>query len=288
MTKLVTIVKDKKQIKELINYSDAFIIGIKDLSVNMPCYFEIEELKEINEYLKENNKELFVSLNKNFHTIELDKLKEVLFLIENLDVKGILYYDVCLVNLKQELNLKTDLVWNQEHSTTNYATANFWYEHGVKYMNVSHEITLKEIEEINENTEIELMVNILGYIPMFTSERKLISNYKEKFNLNPNTNKYYLHKENNIYNLVEDKNVTTMYSSGILNAYNEYLILKDKINYFILNSFEIDNDIFKEIIKGIKEENITEESIDKLLLNTTKSFLHTETIYRVKEYGKNK
>ena len=43
MSKLVTIIKDEKQIEDLLEYSDAFIIGVKDLSVNMPIYFEMDK-----------------------------------------------------------------------------------------------------------------------------------------------------------------------------------------------------------------------------------------------------
>lgn len=285
MTKLVVMPSSLKQINDLLKTSDAFIIGLKDMSVNMPCYFELEEIKQINDLLIKNNKELFISLNKNMHTSDLAYLKEILIELDNLNIKGILYYDISIVNIKQELNLKTDLVWSQEHSTTNYETINYWYQNGVKYTNISTEITINEIIEISKKTKASLMVNILGYMPMFVSKRKLVSNYLKAFKIEDKSSINFLKKEGKTYTLIEDNNSTVLYSNAILNGYNEYLELKNNnIEYAILNSFNIDEDVFNNIVYKIKEDNITEEEIDKILKNTTKGFLYTETVYKVKNY----
>ena len=114
------------QIKETINYVDAYLLGVKDMSVNLPNYYTLDELKEINKYLKKNNKELFVSVNKNIHNHELDELKAILMKLNELDIKALFYYDLAIPNLKYKLNLKYDLVWAQEHLTNNYYTSNYW------------------------------------------------------------------------------------------------------------------------------------------------------------------
>ena len=44
--------------------------------------------------------------------------------IEKLKIKGIIFYDIAIINLKQKHNLQTSLVWAQEHLTTNYQTIN--------------------------------------------------------------------------------------------------------------------------------------------------------------------
>ena len=114
--------------KEMINNisSDAILLGIKDLSVNMPFYITLDELKKI-----KTKKEIFISLNKNFNNSELEVLKKTLLELNDLDIKGVFFYDISIVNLKEKLNLKYDLVWNQEHMTTNYLTVNYWLNKGV-------------------------------------------------------------------------------------------------------------------------------------------------------------
>ena len=50
MTKLMIIPKNK-EFDELINDSDAFLLGIENMSINMPIYFNIDEIGLISEKL---------------------------------------------------------------------------------------------------------------------------------------------------------------------------------------------------------------------------------------------
>lgn len=283
MTKRLVISSSKEQIKEFINYVDGFIIGLKDMSVNLPTYFNLFEIKEISEMLE--GKELFVSLNKNMHNSDLEYLKEVLKEFESYNIKGILYYDVALINLKRELNLNTPLVFSEEHAVTNYATINYWNYMGAEYAYLASEITLDEILEIKENANSKLMVQVFGYLPIFVSERKLINNYLTYFNIEDKSSKYYMKKEGKKYRILEDKNTTQVYTDYILNGIDEIKKLEENnIDYIVYNSFDIDDEVFDYIIK--RKENISSEDVDKLINNTDKGFLYKETIYRVKNYEK--
>lgn len=280
MRKLM-IIPSNLEIDETLKYADAYLFGLQNMSVNMPFEITLEELKKINLKLKKNDKDLFIALNKNFYTSELDSLKVILKEIDKLDIKGIFYADTCFINLKKDLNLKTDLVWSQEHLTTNYETMNFWNSYGVKYTYVSSDITLKEIEEIKEKSKCKLIVPIFGYIPIFTSKRHAVKNYLDNFNLKNNSKTNYIEKENKLYPIVDNKEGTVVYSSHILNGYDEYKKLEN-IDYFTLNSFNIESDKFINILKMYKEKNVKEEKIDKLFQNIDKGFLYKETIYKVK------
>lgn len=283
MSKIIVMPSSKEEILDLIDSVDGFIIGLKDMSINMPTYFNLFEIKEINDILKEKNKELFVSLNRNMHNNDLDYLKEVLTEFENIKIDGIFYYDVSLINIKQEMNLRLNLVFSEEHSVTNYATINYWNMMGAEYAYLSNEITLEEIIDIKRNSNSKLFVQVFGYVPIFASERKLITNYLRQFNLESNGNKYYIEKENKKYRILENKYNTEVYSNYVLNAIDEIEKLKEEdIEYLVFNSFDIDKDIFKHIVENINDINSTE--VDKMLDNTDKGFLYKETIYKVKNY----
>lgn len=279
--KLILIPKNKEQIIKTNDLVDGFIIGIQNLSTNLPSYFDLNELKEI---VKSTDKEIFVSLNKNMHSTDLPVLKETLLELEKLNINGILYYDVSLVNIKQELNLKKDLVWNGEHLVTNSLSIDFWNQEGVNFAYLSSDITKEEILKIKEDTKIKLMMNIFGYVPIFTSYRHLIKNYIKTFNLENNSEINYIEKEVKKYPIVDSIN-TTVYSNNILNTLNEYLELKN-IEYGVINSFNIDFDLIIEVIKlfkNINENNIKEYSqkINELFNNIDNGFLEKETIYKV-------
>ncbi|MFI3307272.1 MAG: U32 family peptidase [Mycoplasmatota bacterium] len=277
--KKIVIPNSLKQIYELVSKVDGFLISIEDLSINAPYYFNLLELEEINKLLIENKKELFVSLNKNIHQSELEQLKKTLIFLEKLEIKSIFFYDLSIVNLKETLNLKNELTWASEHLTTNYATINFYYELGNKGTYLSSNLTIDEVNEIRKNTKSKLFFNIFGYLPMYTSKRRVVKNYIEKFKINKKQLKIdFIKKEGNVYPIVDENNGTTIYSSNILNGLLE--IEKLDVDYLILNSFNIDD--FEKVIDIFNNEK-SNEKLEKMFSNLDKGFMYKETIYRVKK-----
>ena len=257
---------------DILNISDAILVGLKGYSVNVPCEIDIEELKSLK---TKYNKEIFVSLNKNMRNSDIENIKKILPILDSLNIKGIFYADTCFINLKKELNIKTDLVWSQEHLTTNYATINFWLKYGVNYTYLSGEITLDEIKEISNNTKSKLIMPIFGYIPIYVSLRHAIKNYLKTFDLKDNSKINFIRNENKIYPIVDNEIGTMVYSDTILDGFDE--IKELNIDYYTLSEFNIDHDTFIKVIKKYKGEDINYE------LNTSKGFLYTNTIYKVKK-----
>lgn len=282
MTKLILIPNQEKMLE--IN-CDAYLLGIKDLSVNMPIYFDIEKIKEI---LNNTNKKIFITLNKNMHSNDLIKLQETLIELSKLNIEGVFFYDIGVLNIVKKLKLKLKLVWAQEHLATNYETINYWLDKGVEYTLLSSEISEKEILTIRKNTKSKLIIPILGYIPMFVSRRHLVKNYLDHFNLKDNSKINYIEKEGKIYPII-DEHVTTVYTNAYLNGIKEYLNFKNEnIEYALINSFLINEeqtrkiiDFFKTITEEKKEEYFNE--INNILNNNIDTFfLHKESIYKVK------
>lgn len=288
MTKLLVIPSSIKQISDL-NDADGFIISIDKLSINGNFYVSIDELEDIIEKNKRLKKELFVSLNRNMFNEDLKYLEETLKKLDNFDISGILYYDISVLSIVKKLNLKLNLVWSQEHFTTNYLTCNYYYEKGCKYVYLSSEITLKEILEIKQNTQLLTIVPIFGYLPMFASKRHVVKNYLKNFELNDNSKINYLEKENKNYPIIDNNKEVTVYNSDILNGLDEYLILsKKEIDYVTLNGFNIKEEKFKKIVnlyKTVTDNNIDDYNnmINSMLHNISKGFLYKETIYKVKK-----
>ena len=180
MSKILTIPSSLNEIKKTKNLVDGFIIGIKDMCVNTNYCIELNELDLLNNLY---DKDIFISLNKNMHNKDLDLVKEILINLNNYNIKGVLYYDVGILNIYKSLDLNYDLVWSQEHLSTNYNTINYWNSFGVNYAYISSDITEEEIIKIAENSKAKLMVNLFGYLPMFVSKRHIVKNYLEYFKL---------------------------------------------------------------------------------------------------------
>lgn len=288
MSKIMIIPKNLEMIKELVNQSDAFLIGIERLSVNLPCYFTFDEVVEIVNYLNKHQKEVFIALNKNIRNSELPLLEETMKKLKDLKIHGVFYYDMAVVNLWRKHAFQYDLGWAQEHFATNYDTCNYWKKLGVNYTLLSTEITLKEITEIIQNSEMKFVLPLFGYLPMFASFRHLVNNYLDYFGIEKASDTYYMEREGQKYLVIDDKEGTFVYSSNIINGLLEAVKLREVgLDYILLNSFNIDDEKFKVVVSMFKEatmENAEEldKQISSMFDNVDKGFLYTETIYKVK------
>lgn len=277
--------KSIQQLYYLLNELDGVIVGLDKLCINMPYNFNYDEIKEIIKICNDNNKEIFISLNKNMHNKDLEYLKNILIDLDKYNINGIIYYDIALVNYKEELKLNNSLVWGQEHLTTNYLTSDYWYSFGALYTYLSSEITLDEVNEICENCRAKTMITMFGYLPMFVSRRHLVKNYLDTFNIKDNSRINYIAKEGKQYQIIDSSDGTVAYSANVLNGIEE--VLKLKTDYIVLNSFGINDDSFKEVVRMFKEVNKTnvkeyKERIDSMF-STDFGFLYNETIYKVKK-----
>jgi len=265
--------------------TDGIILSLKDYSVQSTIYYDLDEIKEIiNKYPK---LEVFIKMNKNIFNDEIDRLKEMLIEFNKLNIKGIFFYDLAILNIKQELNLDVDLVWDQSHMVNNYRTCDYYYNEGVKYALLGKEITLEEIKEIVEKSKITSIVEVVSTPAIAYSKRKLLTNYYKSINktkkdtleiLEKVTNKYYIVKESN--------NGTSFYTKDIMNGTS---IIKDlySVNapYIIMREEgvpdfdELVNDTYTYIENECKDNDYIEK-YKKLGDNT--NFFFKETMYKVK------
>lgn len=261
--------------------ADALIIGLKDFSVNMFA-MSFEEIKNI---VNNKKQEIFIGINKNIHDNEIEELEKYLQEFSNMNIDGIFYADVSLVQINKEKNLNLNLIWSQEHLICNYHTINYWLNEGVSGVFISNDITKREILEISDNVNCLKFVQVFGYVPIYVSRRHAVKNYFDAFGINKDKELNYISKEGKDYPIVDKEIGTEVYSNNILNALEDSLDYKN-IDYGIINFFNIDHDeekiieIFKTVTKNNKEEY--NSFISNTFSNIDSIFLHTETIYKVK------
>ena len=257
--------------------ADAFIFALKDFSIGYNNYLNIEEIKEITKKYKDI--EFFVSINKNIFNHELKELEKILIELNILNIKGILFYDIALIELKNKLNLTVGLVWNQNYMVTNYNTCNYYFDKGVKYGVLSEEITIEEMLEIKDKTKMSLMTHIL-YNPLVSiTKRKLLTNYFKDINEEFDGNIKTLKEKDKEYIIKEEKEGNSIFCKDIVNGYEAYKILKNKIDYVIFNQDFMDEENFLTLFKNFMDEN--EDAIEKQI-GKYDGFFYTRTIYKVR------
>ena len=275
---------------DLSKYTDGLILSLKNYSSQSYLTYTFEEIEQI---IKDNpDKEIFINLNKNFFNDEIESLKEILLKIDKLNVKGIFFYDLAILQLKKECNLKTDLIWSQTYMVNNYKTCNYYHSKGVKYALLSKEITLEEIKEIITKSKIETMVETVSMPSVAFSKRKLLTNYYHNLNKEAKKNLVVTEKATNEeYQVLEDETGTNFFLNKITNATS---IIKELYScncpYIILREYGIDHELFKELLidtqKYIESKCQDEEYINKYeSLNDFTNFFFKKTIYQVKKNG---
>lgn len=275
--------------KLYLDIVDGVILPLDDLAVESNIYFTLEEIEKISKNY--NDVEIFVKINKNLMNDDIDKVKDALIKLDNLKVKGIFFYDLAILQLKKELNLDVDLVWNQTHMVNNYKTCNYYFEKGVKYALLGKEITLDEIKEILEKSKIISMVEVVSRPSVAFSKRKLVSNYlknEERALENKLTIKEKI--TDTFYDVVEDKNGTSFYLNRIMNGTSIIKELFDnECSYIIFREYGLEDNFFQLIIdtkKYILNGCLENDYVDKYkILGDDTNFFFKKTIYRVKKNG---
>jgi len=269
---------------------NTFILGLEDYCINYPS-ISLEKIKELS-----SKYSLFISVNKNIFNSELTDLKNKLIELSKLPILGVLFYDLGVLNLVKENDISLDLIWHQTHMVTNYNTCNYYNGKGVKGAFLANEITLDEILEIKEKTNMELMVEVFGYPIMSHSRRSLLTNYFRAIDKEKEDRTYQLMDRENKYLLKETKDGASILFGKLINGTRPLFdLINNKIDYLVLDMQEVDIDISEKVLEKYiyifdnysnidndEKENII-SSVNELIGDST-NFFYKKTIYKVKRW----
>ena len=275
-----------KEISNYIDSCDALLLGLENFSVLNSVTFSLTEIEEIiNKYPEI---EIFVKMDKNIFNKEIDDLRRVLLELEQMSIRGVFFYDLAILELKQELSLSLDLVWSQTHMVTNTRTCDYYFHQGVHYALLSKEITLDEIVSIAIESSISTIVEVVSLPSVGYSRRRLVHNYYEDLGekgsstlsvLEKITNKNYLVKEeeNGTGFLLDEVLNGTSVISSLYQADVDYVLFREE---GIPSFLELLHDTKKYIVDGCSDVSYVEKY--KKLGDST-GFFFKKTIYRVKK-----
>ena len=264
---------------------DGIILALDNYSVESIVSFSIDEIKKIK---NNTSKEIFIKINKNLMNEDIEKVKDILIELDKIGITGVFFYDLAILELKRELGLSIDLVWNQTHMVNNYKTCNYYNSRGVKYALLGKEITLDEIKDIISKSSITSMVEVISKPSVAFSKRKLITNYYKDLGKS-SSNELIIHEKitDSNYHLIEDSNGTSFYLDIITNGTSVIKELFDNnCQYIIMREFGIDD--FKELVidtkKYISNGCVDTDYVSKYKkLGDSTNFFFKKTIYKVKK-----
>lgn len=270
MSKILLKIND---VKELSYEADGYILGIDKYSFLFGKTFSIDEIKKIKDDLK--GKEIFVSFNRVIFNSELEDYKKKLKKVDSLGIAGIIVGDIAALTY----DIKTNIILDQTHLNNSFYAINHYYNNGVYGTVLTNDITLSEINDIKKNTKSVLFKQVFGYPHLSTSKRRLISNYKEYFNINDTSFIYEISEKNsnNIYKIIEDNFGTHILGDKVLNL----LSFDIDVDYKIVDGFMLGD--VKKVLEIFMNNKKDKNDWINDTYNANYGFINKETIYRVKK-----
>ncbi|ERK31299.1 peptidase U32 family protein [Clostridium intestinale] len=194
-----------EKLKTAIDYgADAVYLGGNKLNLRaFADNFTNEQIKEGVEYAHKRGKKVYMTLNVIPHNGDLYGLEDYLKEIYSLEVDAIIVADPGIIATAREVVPELEIHLSTQANNTNWRSAKFWYDQGVKRIVLARELTMKEINDVRENLpeECEIEAFIHGSMCMSYSGRCVMSNYMTGRDSNrgacaqPCRYKYYLVEE---------------------------------------------------------------------------------------------
>lgn len=172
---------DLEKFKMAINYgADAVYLGGERFGLRKASKnFTIKELEEATKYAHERNKRVYVTMNILAHNEDLKGLKEYVQILYNIGVDAVIVSDPGILSVIRKTVPDLPIHLSTQASVTNYESAMFWYNLGIKRIVLARELSLNEIKEIVNKVpkDLEIETFIHGAMCISYSGRCLLSNY---------------------------------------------------------------------------------------------------------------
>ncbi len=231
---------------------EGIIIGVQGFTQRSDALYDSSELTDYVARIKAAKKAVWINLNALFHEPDLKKLKSLLSNIQTLDIDGLLFSDLAVFTLAQELKLKNKLIYYPETYLTHQNDFIFWQKQGIKSGVLSRELSLKSIETIAEKTDIPLSLLGHGYVNMFHSKRRLLKTFFDytKKEADPHKKTYTIKEDlrEEMHPIFQDAFGTHIFRDKPLSSFNVFNQLSPIISYFLIDSLFFDQDRLLSIV----------------------------------------
>lgn len=141
--------------------------------------FDSEQLREAVKYCHANGKKVYVTLNIFAHNADFASMPEVVLLLADCRVDGVIVSDMGVVSIVRKYAPDIEIHLSTQANLTNKYAARFYADMGIKRLVTARELTLDEIKEMRDflpdSVEIEAFVH--GAMCISYSGRCLLSNY---------------------------------------------------------------------------------------------------------------
>ncbi len=242
-------------------------------------HFDIDSIKHL---AKIYPLRIYLLINQMVHQKDIKHMQRFLEEIKTIDVAGIIIFDLTVFVLAQSLGLANRIIYQPGTMNTDRFSEFYFARKAIKGITLSREITIAEIKTFQQH-EIELSLIGHGYLDMFYSKRKLLSNYAKHKGLQGfdlvNNHQLRLNeeiRENDFYPILEDEFGTHIFRSKKLISIQHKDVLSDLLSDLFLERLFIEDEEYFDSI-ALYQGRLTEEEFLTKYQNYDSGFYHRPT-----------
>lgn len=170
---------DIDKLKYALNYgADAVYIGGKAFGLRaFAGNFTINEIDAGVRYAHKKNKKVYLTMNIFPRNNDFEGLNSYLGQLKEIGVDALIVADPGIISVIREKYPDFEIHLSTQANCTNYQSALFWKNQGIKRVVLARELNLEEIKEIKDKTQMEIETFIHGAMCISYSGRCLLSNY---------------------------------------------------------------------------------------------------------------
>ncbi len=172
---------DLEKLKMAILYgADAVYLGGERFGLRAAAKnFTMEDIREGVEFAHSRGKKVFVTVNMIPHNEDFEGLDEYLKELEEAGIDAFIAADPGVIMKIKEVTPNMEIHLSTQANNTNYMSARFWYNQGIKRVVVAREMSFEEIKTIRDNIpeDMDIEAFVHGAMCISYSGRCLISNY---------------------------------------------------------------------------------------------------------------
>lgn len=247
---------------------DAYLLANRQFSYRFVESFCINKINKVRKYAHDNNKKVYVLVNKIFKDDELEKLEVFLTKLKKANVDGIFFTDFAVFMLAEKLEMADKCIFYHETFLRNTYDILTYQESGIKKIICSKDMHLKDIKLLPKEKKDTYGIICFGYIPLYESQRKILTHYISinklpKSLIHSTTLSLKEHTRDDRYKVIEQEGVSSIFDSKVYSYLPYIKELSENINMFIVDSLFFGTSYIKEVVELIKKAqqgiDVTEE-----------------------------
>ncbi len=175
-----------EKLKTAIHYgADAVYIGGNAYGLRRRAgNFTFEEMEEGVAFARKHNAKVYVAANMIAHEEDEQGAGEFFRRVRDIGIDAVIVADPALIEICAMDAPGLPIHLSTQSSATNYETLNFWHGEGLERVVLGREVTMDEIREIRNNTDVEIETFIHGAMCISYSGRCTLSNHMSQRDAN--------------------------------------------------------------------------------------------------------